>query len=399
MEQAAAPAAAADADIEDIEDDFPNASQQEDGPTMAVLSPALEGPLRDDLLNPRLSRLEDQAAGRPEPSPLGEPAHDKHSAMGSVAGDEPRLPASQQQRPALPVFGDDSEYQEEPTRTVARDELMRHQDAAFVVADGAMGDEATLAVAPGKIDLGPAAAGIAAAMQEALGPPREPSHADHAPPFSPFDAPPQFPPPGNTGGPHGHPPTSPAHSPYGHAEPQQQPPPWHGDGLAYGGPPSQGMPPSNQGMPSSHQGMQPPQGMPYQQGMPSQQGMQPPQGMQGMQPPQGTFGMPPQAHAMGSYPATGQQPIPPSYQGQPSMGPSGGQADWGQHAGPSSGQYPGQGGMAAPPQQAPWMQPQPMQQGGGASRLTPQILLLIVVGGVCLAIFVTGIVLFLTTKF
>jgi hypothetical protein len=44
------------------------------------------------------------------------------------------------------------------------------------------------------------------------------------------------------------------------------------------------------------------------------------------------------------------------------------------------------------------MQPQPVQ-GGRASRVTPQILLLIVVGGVCLAIFVTGIVLFLTTKF
>jgi hypothetical protein len=415
MEQAAAPAVVPTppaAAVEDDEDDFPNASQQEDGPTMAVPSPVLGGPLRDDLLNPRPSRSEIEESR--QPSPLGE--LDKYSETVSAAGDDARLPASQQERAAPPVLGDDSDYQEEPTRTVARDELMRHQDAAFVVADGAMGDEATLAVAPGQIDLGPAAAGIAAALQETLGP-REPSHPDQAPPYSPFDAPPHFPAPTNPTGPQGHAPMAQAQGPYGGGPPMSAPPhqqaPWQDNPLAYGGPASQGMPSSQGGMPSSQGGMPSSQGgMPSSQGMPPQHGMpqqgMPPHGMpqqgmwpQGMSPhgmpfeqgmpsqQQGMQGM--QAHQMGSYPASGHQPIPPSYQGQPSMGPMGAPAEWGQ--------YPNQGGMVAPPQQAPWMQPQPTQQGGGASRLTPQILLLIVVGGVCLAIFVTGIVLFLTTKF
>jgi hypothetical protein len=58
----------------------------------------------------------------------------------------------------------------------------------------------------------------------------------------------------------------------------------------------------------------------------------------------------------------------------------------------------GQGGPNAP---APWItQPTPPPTGmSGPSRFTPQIILLVAVGAVCLAIFVIGIVLFVTTKF
>ena len=42
-----------------------------------------------------------------------------------------------------------------------------------------------------------------------------------------------------------------------------------------------------------------------------------------------------------------------------------------------------------------------MQPTGGSlqSKFTPQVILLVAVGAVCLAIFIIGIVLFVTTKF
>jgi hypothetical protein len=44
-------------------------------------------------------------------------------------------------------------------------------------------------------------------------------------------------------------------------------------------------------------------------------------------------------------------------------------------------------------------QPSPPPAGMTGSKVTPQVLLLVGVGAVCLAIFVIGVVLFVTTKF
>jgi len=45
---------------------------------------------------------------------------------------------------------------------------------------------------------------------------------------------------------------------------------------------------------------------------------------------------------------------------------------------------------------APWASPAPVKKG---SKISGQVLLLAIVGVVCLAIFITGLVLFATTKF
>ena len=99
-------------------------------------------------------------------------------------------------------------------------------------------------------------------------------------------------------------------------------------------------------------------------------------------------------------------------QGNPNMGPAMGQMS-GQMQGLMPGQMgmpPMQGSMSYPGQQqgAPMMhgqgqaaqQPWPAQQPARKSiQFSGQILLLVIVGVICLAIFITGIVLFATTKF
>jgi hypothetical protein len=50
------------------------------------------------------------------------------------------------------------------------------------------------------------------------------------------------------------------------------------------------------------------------------------------------------------------------------------------------------------PGQPAWMMPSPAGS-AGRSKFTPQVIMLVSVGAVCLAIFIIGIVLFVTTKF
>ena len=95
-------------------------------------------------------------------------------------------------------------------------------------------------------------------------------------------------------------------------------------------------------------------------------------------------------------------------QGYDPLLPQGSQSSPGMPSAPHAG-YPMQGGpMLYPGQQPqqmhpmpgqPWMQPMQPAGGGLAKRFTPQIIMLIVVGVVCLSIFVVGIVLFVTTNF
>jgi hypothetical protein len=133
---------------------------------MAVASPALANrPLRDDVVNPRpVAAAPTPAAGRGRPaSPLAStgyspgPTVDKDAETMALGGDDPRLPSL-----------DGENEVEETTRAVSREELIRHQDASFVVGNDAMGDEATLAVAPGQVDLGLPGSGLAAALAESI---------------------------------------------------------------------------------------------------------------------------------------------------------------------------------------------------------------------------------------
>lgn len=305
---------------------------------MALASPMalLDGrPLRDDIMNPRHAAAARPRFGSPNGSGI-----DKDADTVALGRDI-----------------------EETTRTVSRDEMMRHQDAHVVVGQDAMGDEATLAVAPGALNLGLGEGGIAAALAETLKKRESQSHLD-APAFP---APPQHfqqnvPPPG--GGSSGH-----LQAAHPHGQGHGQPPQSWGDA-----PPSYQNPPHHQGMP------------------------------QGFDPmlPQSVPGHAQQTH--GGYPQSGNQPI---QQTQP-VGGGAQQQGYGQNA---NAQFPPGGGYQQPMQQqhggagqmspAPWMTQQTPPPAGMAapSRFTPQVILLVAVGAVCLAIFVIGIVLFVTTKF
>ena len=79
----------------------------------------------------------------------------------------------------------------------------------------------------------------------------------------------------------------------------------------------------------------------------------------------------------------------------------GGMPGYGPNANTAQQPHPGfmPGGPGQPGGAPPWMM-QPTS--GGPSRavkFTPQVILLVAVGAVCLAIFIIGIVLFVTTKF
>ena len=250
---------------------------------------------------------------------------------------------------------------EETTRAVSRDELIRHQDAQLIVGEDADGDEATLAVAPGQVE--GLDAGMAAALSDALR----------------------------------------KRDPYGQQQQQQQqqdphpapafPPPAGAPGQFQGqmqGQPMQG-PMSGQAMPGSSGHLQaaPPSNQGY--------GGQQPQSWGGQ-------GMPPSFDPM--LPQGGYPPSSPGMPVQQNQNMGGGPAQQQmqhmqhmQHMQQQQ-QQMGQRGMAPIPP-PPWMtQPSPLPAGmSGPSRFTPQVILLVAVGAVCLAIFIIGIVLFVTTKF
>jgi len=359
---------------------------------MAVASPALANrPVRDDVANPRpVAPAPAPAAGRKAAaSPLASTGYspgsvDKDAETMAIGGNDPRLP---------PIDGESDV--EETTRAVSREELIRHQDASFVVGNDAMGDEATLAVAPGQIDLGLGGGGLAAALAESIKRESQPNFPA---------APPAFPVPPPPHGFHNNAPTGssghlPASLPQG-AHPgignQQQPwgggeaAPWGGEQAApWGG--EQAAPWSAEqgaqwpGQASNQLG---PQSQPYPGGMqqPGYDAMGP-----GFQGPQSNPAMPV------AYPQTGPGPHgamqPHGAPGYGMQGP-GGMPGYG----PNAGQRPGgiQGGPGQPGG-APWMMP---PSGGSLqSKFTPQVILLVAIGAVCLAIFIIGIVLFVTTKF
>jgi hypothetical protein len=234
-----------------------------------------------------------------------------------------------------------SAEEEESTKAVPREALLRQQDAHVVVGEDAMGDEATVAVAP---EANFAAKGSRGAHEDVPGFP---------PPPLGFPGP--GPAPGMAGAyPMGHRPMNAPTAmglggPQQHQQHQQHP----------GGAPWQGHDPhpSNQFGPG-----------------------QPPSG--GMPVPNHPFNQANHPGAMSSGVMPAANPQFPRTAGGVMTGPQ-------------------------PPQpQGGWMQ-QPPQQAAmpthvvarRPSRISGQVVLLIIVGAVCLAIFVTGIVLFATTKF
>lgn len=344
-------------------------AQQEDGPTMAVASPVKPAPLgarppRDDVANPRPGA----------PSPLASTGYQPPGR--SVADKDADTAARRGSSPVLPSLNDNEGESDEATRAVPRDELVRRQDAHVVVGEDAMGDEATLAVPPGHIDgLDPE---IAAALIETLKD-REGSQPR-------LQSAPSFPNPPQHFQQHN--PMSSGHLPS--APPFAQTPQPLGMGMQHVAP-SWGE--------AAHSHREPPQ-----------HGMYP--GFDPLLPQQAPQGG--QGYMHGQFPQSGQQ------------GPGGGYSPMGQPMGPMGPmgmQGGGPGGYAQPPnapgggqplyemqrmqpmqpmqgQQQGWMAPPAPPAGTkGPTKLTPQIILLAAVGVVCLAIFVIGIVLFVTTKF
>jgi hypothetical protein len=331
---------------------------------MAVPSPLMPNrPVRDDMLSPRSSPMASTGY-----------APRNMSAMSGMGGmiDRDADTMARESSPALmePLEGGEPE---ETTRAVSRDELMRHQDAHVIVGEDAIGDEATLAIAPGQIDLG-IDGGIAAALQETLQ--KRESQPQFPVPPPPFGNNMQQPMGGQMGGHPGQMGSSghlPAAQPYGQGPHggggmgmQQQPQSWGAGEAAqsYRNPPQMGM-----GMPAGGFDPMLPQG------------------------PQSNPGMP------GQYPQSGQQPV---MQGHGGFAP-----EWGQGYGPNANaptaqqQRPMGAPMHGQGQPPPWAtQPSPPPAGmTGPSKFTPQVILLVAVGAVCLAIFIVGIVLFVTTKF
>ena len=230
---------------------------------------------------------------------------------------------------------------EETTRAVSREELMGHQNAQVVLGDDddAHGDEATLAVAPGAL----AELGIDPGMAAALAEREARGTAPHGPSSSPaFPPPPPF---ASQGGPGA------AHAQLQQPPSQPQIPSWQGEAApSYRNPPAQPM--------------------------------------------GGGMGMP-----------QGYDPLVP--QGYDPLVPQGYQSSPGMQGAPQAQGYPMQGGgyahnpqgTAQPMPGQQWMQAAPQGSLGLAKKLTPQVIMLIVVGAVCLSIFVIGIVLFVTTNF
>ncbi len=303
--------------------------RQEDGPTMAV--------------PPESIGAQAVAAMREEAkrtSPLASTGFASSPMKSSKA--EPGIPD---------VSGDEDGADEEATRAVARENLMRSQDAHVVVGEDAIGDEATLAVGPGELaDLRASVTGAAAASPRGASPipPAAPSSgrapgmisAAIAESLSSSSQEPAFPAP----------PNQPGSAPHVPAASQQASgataamPSFRG----FGGPPP-AYDPMMPGSPPGFGGAPP--------GYPPSLGPNPPpqpMSFQGPSPNAATAAMP------------GPPVAPP-----PAMGPP------------------------------PWMSPPtpPPQGMANGFKLTPQIITLAVVGVFCLAIFVVGVVLFVQTKF
>jgi len=285
---------------------------------------------------------------------------DKDADTMALGGDDPRLPS---------LDGGDGDV-EETTRAVSREELIRHQDASFVVGDDAMGDEATLAVAPGQIDLGIEPGGMAAALAESIKRESLPN-VPGAPGAPAFPPPPQNFQNSAPMGSSGHLPAAPAH----HAQQQpgmgMQPQPWGGEAAPWGG---EQAPPWSQPQPIGNM---------------QQQGFDP---------------MLPGPQSNPGYPQSGQHALMQPHQGQQGYPMQGGmgQGGYGPNANAPTAQQPRpMGGMGLPgqPGQAPWMTQQSPPGMSRPTKFTPQVILLVAVGAVCLAIFIIGIVLFVTTKF
>lgn len=293
-------------------------------------------------------------------------------------GGPPPLPPSSQpqlaaQLPtpaeALPVLHDRSE-EEESTRAVSREEMLRGHDAVIIgeEGEGAQGEDATVAVSPGLNEANTKhIAALAEAITNDAAPPAPPPQ-NHS--FTPPGPPPQgqgFAPPGP--GPQGwsQQPQPPMPSPQGWQDPNAfagQPPgpgPQSYPGMSVG-------PVSGPHMPAQSWTPNAPPSQPHFPGAaPVAPGSNP------------HLGVPQSGHMMAPQPSVG--PHPPS------------------HAHPGPIPYPGQPNIHQPPPNNPfgdWNANAPQKP---KFKLSGQILLLAVVGTVCLAIFVTGIVLFVTTKF
>lgn len=329
------------------------AAEQEDGPTMAVASPALVSrPLRDDILGPR-SPIGGAKYGAPgeQGAMVDKNAETAALATGSLLG-LPDLNADDPDEPEEATRARSREEPDETTRALSRDELIRHQDASVVIGADALGDEATLAVGPGQLDfLDPS---IAAAMKGTL----QSREEEEAYRNAQQQYRPGGPPHGASS--HGGAPHFPG-SPGAHAQQQRQQS-W--GGAAAQPAPYGNVPPSQPGMLAGFDAMG---GHGY-----------PQHGSQGQMP--------------GAFPQSGQHPA----HGYPNAGP-GPQSNPGFGPGP----YDQQRGMAPMQGQPPaWMGQQPAPVAAAApTRFTPQVIMLVAVGAVCLAIFVIGIVLFVTTKF
>ncbi len=277
----------------------------------------------------------------PRPNPFAATLASPGVAKANVP--PPLAPAANDR--AVPSVVEEGE-EEESTRAVPREELLRGQDGQVVVGDdvGTLGEDATLAVGPGENE---ASSKHLAALAQTMA--AEPEQGFLPPAVGVFPPPP---------GPNAVPPPSLGGPPAG----------WN-EAWGAGAGPGPGAP------------MEPPRmGSNPQVGSNPQMPVSSPHGMMGM--PQsgqmpmnmaGPAGMPTH-HPM-------QAPIPyPGQQGGPMMQ---GQNPWGQPA--SMGANMG-GNMAG-------------NTGGKGIKLSNQIVLLAIVGVICLAIFITGIVLFVTTKF
>ncbi|MCW5815190.1 MAG: hypothetical protein KIT84_29455 [Labilithrix sp.] len=362
----AKPLAAKDADSTDeqpaMPEDVPD-SQKEEMPTMAK---SAEESLALFGLGAGLTDAARSAVGPKPPapasgrSPIARPpvqvepisplTPDQHTAALPPQGVPAPLPAAG--APAeLPVLHDRSE-EEESTRAVSREEMLRGHDAVIIGEDGenAQGEDATLAVAPGLNEASsPQFAALAASLTSE-------SPAEGAFPPPPFG---QAPPPSQPGW------QDPNANAY--AQQQQPPmsapqPPWQ-DPNAYQQQPGWNGPPSYPMSVGPVSGPHLPAANPFPQSSPQ---MQVPQSSPHLQVPQS--GHMPVGYAQGQQGQQGQGPIP--YPGPNIHQPPNPFGDWNAASAPKK-----------------------------KFVLSGQVLLLAIVGTVCLAIFITGIVLFATTKF
>jgi hypothetical protein len=250
------------------EDDFAFSDDPtDDGPTMASAPGAMEGFIEK-------SMVEDEEPARR--SPLAATGFAPTARRPSSMSDAETVARADQLVPSS-----SGGEQEETTRAVSREELFRAQDAHVIVGDDAIGDEATLAVAPGDNDVAGIGAALAQTLEDnkatkpnqqlngpAFPPPPKPFAAATAPLAAPSPLKPNIAPPPMA--------QQPPMPPQG--QPQQQPPSWPGGPAAP--PHSAPYPPMSAPHPNA-----PPQMMPMAPPMP-QPMMQPPPAQQMMWQPQ-----------------------------------------------------------------------------------------------------------------